>query len=125
MLACGICGSKLRGQVRTMGSGKRTASWGCCNHIVNGRAECDSHHVNEEALEATYLAARRTLVDSAEEVVEAVRDGAELALEPENKAALHRIDEEIIALQEAALALHKAKQRMEVSAADYAAKVKE
>ena len=65
-----------------MGSGKRTASWGCCNHIVNGRAECDSHHVNEEALEATYLAARRTLVDSAEEVVEAVRDGAELALEP-------------------------------------------
>lgn len=106
-----------------MGSGKRTASWGCCNHIVNGRAECDSHHVNEEALEATYLAARRTLVDSAEEVVESVRDGAEL--EPENKAALHRIDEEIIALQEAALALHKAKQRMEVSAADYAAKVKE
>ena len=104
-----------------MGSGKRTASWGCCNHIVNGRAECE----NEEALEATYLAARRTLVDSAEEVVEAVRDGAELALEPENKAALHRIDEEIIALQEAALALHKAKQRMEVSAADYAAKVKE
>ena len=108
-----------------MGSGKRTASGGCCNHIVNGRAECDSHHVNEEVLKATYLAAMRTLVDSAEEVVEAVRDGAELALEPENKAALHRINEEIIALQGAVLALHKAKQRMEVSAADYAAKVKE
>ena len=101
------------------------ASWGCCNHIVNGRAECDSRHVNEEVLEATYLATMRTLVDSAKEVVEAVRDGAELALEPENKAALHRIDEEIIALQGAVLALHKAKQRMEVSAADYAAKVKE
>ena len=49
-------------------------------------------------LEATYLAAMRTLVDSAEEVVEAVRDGVELALEPENKAVLDRIDEEIIAL---------------------------
>ena len=81
--------------------------------------------MNEEVLEATYLAAMRTLVDSAEEVVEAVRDGAELALEPENKAALDRIDEEIIELQEAALALHKAKQRMEIGAADYAAKVKE
>lgn len=57
MLVCGICGSKLRRQVRTMGSGKRTASWGCCNRINNGRAECDSHHVNEEVLEATYLTA--------------------------------------------------------------------
>jgi hypothetical protein len=47
--------------------------------------------VNEEVLEATYLASIRTLVDSAEEVVETVRDGAELALEPENKAALDRI----------------------------------
>ena len=76
-------------------------------------------------LEATYLAAMRTLVDSAEEVVEAVRDGVELALEPENKAVLDRIDEELIALQEAAFALYKAKQRMEVSVADYAVKVKE
>ena len=61
----------------------------------------------------------RRLVDSAEEVVEAVRDGAELALEPENKAAMDRIDEETIQLQEAALALHKAKQRMEIGSAEY------
>lgn len=48
-------------------------------------------------LEAAYLTAMRRLVDSAEEVVEAVRDGAELALEPENKAAMDdRIDEETI-----------------------------
>ena len=100
-------------------------SWGCCNRIVNGRAECDSHHVNEEVLEATYLAAMRALIDSAEDVIEAVRDGAELALEPENKAALDRIDEQIIEIQEAVLALHKAKQRMEISATDYAAQVKE
>ena len=38
---------------------------------------------------------------------------------------LREIDDEIIALQEAGLALHKAKQRLEVSAADYAATVKE
>lgn len=125
MLVCGICGSKLRRQVRTMGSGKRTASWGCCNRINNGRAVCDSHHVNEDVLEAAYLTAMRRLVDSAEEVVEAVRDGAELALEPENKAAMDRIDEETIQLQEAALALHKAKQRMEIGAVEYASRVKE
>jgi hypothetical protein len=125
MLVCGICGSKLRRHVRTMGSGKRTASWGCCNRIVNGRSECDSHHVNEEVLEKTYLAAMRALIDSAEDVIEAVRDGAELALEPENKAALDRIDEQIIEIQEAVLALHKSKQRMEISATDYAAQVKE
>ena len=125
MLVCGICGSKLRRQVRTMGSGKRTASWGCCNRINNGRAECDSHHVNEEVLEATYLTAMRRLVDSAEEVVEVVRDGTELALEPENKAAMERIDEETIQLQEAALALHRAKQRMEIGAVEYASRVKE
>ena len=125
MLVCGICGSKLRRHVRTMGSGKRTASWGCCNRIVNGRSECDSHHVNEEVLEATYLAAMRQIIENAEEVVDAVREGTELALEPETQAALDRIDEQIIEIQEAMLALHKAKQRMEISAADYAAKVKE
>ena len=92
---------------------------------TNGRAECDSHHVNEEVLEATYLTAMRRLVDSAEEVVEVVRDGTELALEPENKAAMERIDEETIQLQEAALALHKAKQRMEIGAVEYASRVKE
>ncbi len=125
MLVCGICGSKLRRHVRTMGSGKRTASWGCQNRIVNGRSACDSHHVNEEVLEATYLAAMRELIVSAEEVVSAVRDGAELELEPENKAALTQIDEEIITIQGAVMSLHKAKKRLEIGAADYAAQVKE
>ena len=27
--------------------------WGCANRIVNGRAVCDSHHVNEDVLYAT------------------------------------------------------------------------
>ncbi len=52
-------------------------------------------------------------------------NGAELALEPENKAAMERIDEETIQLQEAALALHKVKQRMEIEAVEYASRVKE
>ena len=37
----------------------------------------------------------------------------------------YRIDEETIQLQEAALALHKAKQRMEIGSVEYASRVKE
>lgn len=125
MLMCGVCGSKMRRQVRTMGSGKRTASWGCCNRIINGRAECDSHHVNEEVLEKTYLAALNELISNASEIVETIKAGADMAMEPETRAATAQVEEEIIALQESALALHKAKQRMEIGTADYEAKVKE
>ena len=98
---------------------------GCYNRINNSQAECDSHHVNEDVLAAIYLTAMRKLIDSAEEVVDVVMDGAELAMEPENKAAMERIDEETIHLQGATLALHKAKQRMEIGAAEYASRVKE
>ena len=35
----------------------KSAGWGCCNRINNGRAVCDSHHVNEDVLEAAYLTA--------------------------------------------------------------------
>ena len=100
-------------------------TWGCCNRIINGRSECDSYHVNEDVLEATYLAALNELIDNASEIVETIREGTNLAMEPDNKAALDQIEEEIIALQEAGHALHKAKQRMEIGTADYAAKVKE
>ena len=37
----------------------KNAGWGCCNRINNGRAVCDSHHVNEDVLEAAYLTAMR------------------------------------------------------------------
>ena len=124
-LMCGTCGSKMRRQVRTMGSGKRTASWCCCNRVINGRSECDSHHVNEEVLEKTCLAAINELIDNASDVVEAVREGAGMSMEPETKAAIESTEEQIIGIQEAVLALHKAKQRMEIGAQDYAAKVKE
>lgn len=125
LVECGKCGGRLRRHVRTVGSGKKVPSWACATRIINGRQACDSHHINETMLEATYLAALKDLIDSAEEVVEAIREGAELALEPECKAAIDRIEAEIIEIQEAALALHKAKQRLEIGAAEYSAQVKE
>ena len=99
--------------------------WGCATKIVNGTSECNSRHINEDVLEATYLAALNELIENAAEVVDAVKEGAGMTLEPENKAALEQVDEDIIKVQEAVLALHKAKQRMEIGAQDYAAKVKE
>ena len=125
LLQCGYCGAKLRRQVRTVGSGKKIPSWGCSNRILNGRSKCDSHHINEDVLEATYLAVLNELIDNASEIAGMISEGADLAMSTENSAALEQIDNEIIALQEAALDLHKAKQQMKIGAADYAAKVKE
>ena len=99
--------------------------WGCATRIVNGRAACDSHHINEDVLEATYLAALKELIENAEDVVTVIKEGAKLSMASENKAAIEDIEEQIIGIQEAVLQLHKEKRQMAVSAADYAAKVKE
>lgn len=56
--------------------------------INNGRAVCDSHHVNEDVKERTYLAAIRSMAEDADDIIVAIRESAELALEPENAAAL-------------------------------------
>lgn len=125
LLVCGTCGHKLRRHVRRVGSGLKVPAWGCSNRILNGRVVCDSHHVNEDTLQNTYTAAIRDMIEDAEEIVAVVKDSTELVMEPENKAALERIEQQIIDLQNAVLELHKAKQQRSVSAADYAAQVKE
>ena len=86
---------------------------------------CDSHHVNEETLQPTYLAAISDMVEDAEEIMTAVRESAGLVLQSENEETLNRIEQEIIEVQEAVLTLHKAKQQRSVSATDYAAQIKE
>ncbi len=125
LLVCGICGHKLRRHVRTVGSGKRVAAWGCTNRISNGRAVCDSHHVNDDVLQRTYLAAIRDMIEDADEIIEAVRDSARLVLQPENAAALAAVEQEIIAIQEQALGLHKAKQAHTITENEYAARISE
>ena len=123
ILICGKCGSKLRRHTRRVGSGKVVPAFGCSNRIVNGRSECDSHHINEDVIARTYLAAIRTMAEDADEIIEAITEGAEMALQPENAAALERIEAEVIELQQAVLELHKAKQRMEISESEYASRM--
>ena len=110
------------GHARKIGKSRR---WGCANRISNGRRECDSHHVNEDTLQHTYTAAIREMIEDAEEIMAVVRDSAGLVMEPESKAALERVEQDIIELQNVVLELHKAKQQRSVTAADYAAKIKE
>lgn len=99
--------------------------WGCANRINNGRAVCDSHHVNEDTLKSTYIAAIKGMIEDAEDIMEAVKESARLVMEPENKVALEQVAQEIIGIQTAVLELHKAKQQRSVTAADYTAQISE
>ena len=76
-------------------------------------------------MQRTYLAAIRDMLGDASEVINVVRDSAGLVMDSESKHALEAIDQEIIEVQEAVLALQKAKQARSVSAVDYAAQIQE
>ena len=61
---------------------------------------------------------RLDMIEDTEEIMAAVKDSAGLVMEPENKAALERVEQEIIDLQNVVLELHKAKQQRSVTATD-------
>ena len=125
LLECGICGHKLRRQIRSTGSGKKVAAWCCTYRVTKTRSVCDSHHVREDVLEATYIAAMRVLMNTSAEVTDAIRSSADAVMEAEGKERLQALDDDIITIQEQALELHRAKQRMEVGQAEYDARKKE
>lgn len=125
LLICGTCGHRLRRHVRTMGSRKTVAAWGCTNRISNGRAACDSYHVNEDVLERTYRAAMESLIGSTDDVIDTVSESCGAVLADGNHAELDTIQQQIIELQEAALTLHKSKQQYGISDTAYDAQVKE
>ena len=99
--------------------------WGSSNRILNGRCVCDSHHVNEDTQQRTYLAAIREMIEDADEIIVAVQDSARLVLQPENAAALAAVEQEIIAIEETALALYKAKQAHTVTDGEYTERISE
>ena len=69
--------------------------------------------------EGHYLAAIQKMVDDAAEVIATVREGAMLAMEPENAAKLEAVDREILATQEQMLAMHKQFTAQRISAEAY------
>ena len=123
LLICGTCGARLRRHVRRVGSGKMVPSWGCANRIVNGRAVCDSHHINEDVLYATYHAAVEAMIEDAGALLEVIQTETEVEMQPRNKAAMDEVEQQIIELQERVLDLHKQKRAMKISDAYYNAQV--
>lgn len=123
ILICGTCGSRLRRHVRKTGSGKLVPSWGCSNRILNGREVCNSYHVNEDVLYATYHAAVQAMVEDAGSILSTLESATEKELQPSNKAALDEVEQKIIDLQEKVLALHRQKRAQAVNDAYYNAQV--
>ena len=119
LLVCGTYGHRLRRHVRTVGSGKRVAAWGCTNRISNGRAVCDSYHINEDVLECTI----RTAFDGMDDVLDIVEESCAEVLDAGNHAELNQVQQDIITIQEAVLALHKAQQQGAVNELDYELKI--
>ena len=90
---------------------------------MNGRAVCDSHHINEDVLYATYHAAVEAMIEDAGALLEVIQTKTEMEMQPGNKAAMDEVEQQIIELQERVLDLHKQKRAMAISDAYYNAQV--
>lgn len=123
LLVCGCCGHRLRRHVRTIGSGKKVAAWGCANRITNGRAVCDSRHVSEDVLKETYRAAINDAVGNMDAIIETVKDSCQMVLVSDNHEALAEVERQIIKLQEEVLDFHRARQGYAVTEAEYNAQI--
>ena len=90
---------------------------------MNGRAVCDSHHINEDVLYATYHAAVEAMIEDAGVLLEVIQTETEVEMQPRNKAEMDEVEQQIIELQERVLDLHKQKRAMKISDAYYNAQV--
>ena len=84
---------------------------------------CDSHHINEDVLYATYHAAVEAMIEDAGALLEVIQTETEVEMQPRNKAAMDEVEQQIIELQERVLDLHKQKRAMKISDAYYNAQV--
>lgn len=101
------------------------AAWGCINRIKNGRAVCDSHHINEDLLRETYIAAFKEIMGEADDIIDVVESNIQAEVVSDNHKELKNIEQEIIELQDDVLKLHKQRQRGAITASAYEAKVQE
>ena len=74
-------------------------------------------------LYATYHAAVQAMVEDAGSILSTLESATEKELQPSNKAAMDKVEQQIIELQERVLDLHKQKRAMKISDAYYNAQV--
>ena len=102
-----ICESSLPYSVRQR-SDRNIAAY---NKAALRRAQVQSHVTERENGTFTVTLALRDDVDS---LMEAVRDSAREAMQPDNRLALRQAEQEITQIQEQVLTLHKLKQQHDV-----------
>ena len=120
LLICGHCGHTMRRQVRTMGTGKKVASWGCTLRIEKGRQFCtESRNVNEDVLIAAYLRALNKVAGSMDDYLQMISENCSMIMKPKLKRELADIEQEIIDIQEEVLSLHKQKQQGLLAPAEF------
>ena len=119
LLICADCGSRLRRHVRTVGSGKKVPSWACTGRMKNGRDVCDSHHLREDTLHKTYIAAIKKLVSDYNEVIETIDESARMILGDQSMPSLSEIGNEIIEIQSKVLKAHKDKNKNIITEIEY------
>ncbi len=81
--------------------------------------------MREDVLEKTYTAAIRKITENSDEIYRTVEESTKLVLEPDNKEKLEAIEQQIIEVQEKALALHKTKAAGKLTEAEYDIKISE
>ena len=64
---------------------------------MNGRAVCDSHHINEDVLYATYHAAVDAMIEDAGAIIGRLQIDSEAEMQPSNKAAMDEVEQKYVA----------------------------
>ena len=103
----------------------KSRDWGCANRILNGRKVCDSYHVNEDVLYATYHAAVETMIEDTEAILGTIQTETMAEMQPGNRAAMDEVEQQIIEIQERVLDLHKQKRALAISDACYNTQIEE
>jgi hypothetical protein len=93
--------------------------------MTNGRAVCDSHHINEELLADTFAAAIQDMIGNADDIIDTIEGSIKEELLVTSQEEVAAVDAQIVELQGEALALHKLHQRGGIKGMEYDKKVAE
>ncbi|MFI3163474.1 MAG: recombinase family protein [Bacillota bacterium] len=114
MIICGDCMSRYRRLIRKNPNGKEIPTWVCTHRIANHDGKCESITLKESDVEKAYLSALKEL---AENMLNAnqITNTIEAAINADKTAEIDTIEEEIITLQQQAIALHTARKNSEIT----------
>ncbi len=91
-----------------------------------GLAYCpESHHINEDKLIAAYSRALHKVAEGMDEYLQVIQESCDMVMKPALQQEMDALEQRIIEIQEAVLALHKEKQRGLITPSDFAKRTSE